>query len=736
MTLHAVRVVNLLDLLKIKIAIFSEDAVLTSSEELILRTVLAAKIDATIHSNVINHTNKEDGMLIWKSINNYFASTQSAHHINGFITRTRAAIEKMHEVGINIDTDVVGYEIIKKFPNTPELNSSSAITHSGQEMTPDLVLDHLRLHANKQSISGNKLSSQQVSLFTDYNSTKCKPNAHNTRAPHPQHRCWMLHPHLRPNSSNPARAEQSVSSFHSSISHPSMNFVLDSGSSAHMISNLNLFFSIDIKEEGIVRTSSGAKSLKIKGIGSIKLSNSYGDIFLHKVLYIPNICVNILSVLCLVLEGYQIAFEMNSFLIKKNNKLCMYGRYVNNLPTLEFSNPENDSLFSSGELIHKALGHVSYKRIRQRLGIPMNNCRPCDACAVSKVTRGSFHSRHSKASKPFEEIHLDIVGHITPSSCQGHQYFLTIVDSCTRFCSAIPLKNKSEVVIIKASTLTLNQIPAHKSKKSPFELFKNCSLPLNYFKPIGLKVSYLYLPDNFNSKLAQIGGLGTLVGYNEELRSYRVATETGKVINSKHLKFLDFPASDEKTSDLDINDDWTEHELNMMGSEPEKENSEALTLEEGDSTNPKVSRQESESDSEAEDEDVIEKTLVPEARTLRDRNSKIKPIKYSYLTGDPDSYQIAMKSVNRKQWAAAADEEFSNIEGHDVWEDQWEEPSSFLRTVWIFKTKPQTLSAAEKKKGRLCIQGFSQIPGVDYDNTFAPTGKFTSLLILLIKSVH
>ncbi|KNZ44894.1 hypothetical protein VP01_8722g1 [Puccinia sorghi] len=224
-----------------------------------------------------------------------------------------------------------------------------------------------------------------------------------------------------------------------------MNFVLDSGSSAHMIPNLNLFFSIDIKEEGIVRTSSGAKSLKIKGIGSIKLSNSYGDIFLHKVLYVPDICVNLLSVRCLVLEGYQIAFEMNSFAIKKNDKLCMDGRYVNNLPTIEFSNTKHDSLFSSGELIHKALGHVRYKKIRQRLGIPMNNCQPCEACAVSKVTRGSFHSRHSKSSKPFEEIHLDIVGPITPASREGHRYFLTILDSCTRFCSAIPLKNKSEV---------------------------------------------------------------------------------------------------------------------------------------------------------------------------------------------------------------------------------------------------------------------------------------------------
>ncbi|KNZ64476.1 hypothetical protein VP01_10248g2, partial [Puccinia sorghi] len=45
----------------IKTAVFSENAVLTSSEELVLCTGLAAKIDATIHSNFSNHTNKEDG---------------------------------------------------------------------------------------------------------------------------------------------------------------------------------------------------------------------------------------------------------------------------------------------------------------------------------------------------------------------------------------------------------------------------------------------------------------------------------------------------------------------------------------------------------------------------------------------------------------------------------------------------------------------------------------------------
>ncbi|KNZ47585.1 hypothetical protein VP01_62g20 [Puccinia sorghi] len=439
------RVVNLLDLLKIKDAVLNGKRALSSSEELILRTVLAAKLDANIHSNVVDHSNKENGIEIWKKISEYFASTQSANRarvwnnfsllnyddndVNGFITKVRAAIEKMHEVGINIDIDVIGYEIIKKFPKTPELNSiSSAITHSGKEMTPDLVLDHLRLHANKQSIeTGSSGTTQQVSLFTDHSSTKCKPNAHNTRAPHPAHRCWMVYPHLRPasgsnyNREKNNQAEHSVSSFHSYLSYPSKNFVLDSGSSAHMTSNVNLFFALKLQEKGIVRTSSGNESLKIKGSGSIKLSNSRGDFILNNVLYVPELCVNLLSVRCLVADGFNVFFDKNSFSINKNNTICMDGHYVNNLPTIEFNNLTHECMFSSGEMLHKALGHVSYRRLRQKLCIPVKDSPACEACAVSKITRGSFHTRHSKASKPFEELHLDIVGPISPSSREGHR---------------------------------------------------------------------------------------------------------------------------------------------------------------------------------------------------------------------------------------------------------------------------------------------------------------------------
>ncbi|KNZ50745.1 hypothetical protein VP01_4260g3 [Puccinia sorghi] len=176
-------------------------------------------MDATVHINVINHTNKDDALLIWKSINEYFASQQAANRarvwnnfsylvfnssdILGFITKTKAAIEQLHEVGISRDPDILAYEIIKKLPKTPEFTGiSTAITHSVATISPDLVLDHLRL------------------VFTDP-SKKCKYKAHNTLANHPESRSWKLYPHLQPDfPENSKPKEQAKHSNFWSISYP------------------------------------------------------------------------------------------------------------------------------------------------------------------------------------------------------------------------------------------------------------------------------------------------------------------------------------------------------------------------------------------------------------------------------------------------------------------------------------------------------------------------------------
>jgi transposase InsO family protein len=73
--------------------------------------------------------------------------------------------------------------------------------------------------------------------------------------------------------------------------------------------------------------------------------------------------------------------------------------------------------------------------------------------------------------------------------------------------------------VLSASILTMNQIPTHKSKKSPYELFKQQVLPLKYFHPIGNPVVFLS-QNKKKSKLDPRGELGKLIGFNAELKSY------------------------------------------------------------------------------------------------------------------------------------------------------------------------------------------------------------------------
>ncbi|MBW0553553.1 hypothetical protein O181_093268 [Austropuccinia psidii MF-1] len=59
-----------------------------------------------------------------------------------------------------------------------------------------------------------------------------------------------------------------------------------------------------------------------------------------------------------------------------------------------------------------------------------------------------------------------------------------------------------------------------------------------------------------------------------------------------------------------------------------------------------------------------------------------------------------------------------------------------VRNSVQFKKKFDSDGKLIKNKIPICAQGFSQKHGVDYNNTFSPTGKFSSLQCLLAIAAH
>ncbi|KAJ4767139.1 hypothetical protein LUZ62_077514 [Rhynchospora pubera] len=316
-----------------------------------------------------------------------------------------------------------GYGNRGRFPNNNNNRSSSAILP-----TPSFP----------------KTDQKQVS------GTNYKPPSNSPKAPcqictkpgHGAKLCYFRYkpdPEWKPNPRHQAYNAQIQSQ------QPSTEWILDSGASNHVTSDLNnlsSFYAYNGEDNLQIGNGMG---LKICHIGSTYLSLSPSTIKLCDVLHVPNFSKNLISLSRLLLDNpsLTIHFSNSSCMIKDHHTMSTILQLHSHhgLFSLDLSHPLPQAFLgarASSSIWHSRLGHPSSSTTSNTLSF-------CNNCALAKAHKLPFSISSSSTSFPLELVHSDVWGPSPIVSFHGFRYYVTFVDDFSRFTWIYFLKQKSDV---------------------------------------------------------------------------------------------------------------------------------------------------------------------------------------------------------------------------------------------------------------------------------------------------
>jgi hypothetical protein len=273
---------------------------------------------------------------------------------------------------------------------------------------------------------------------------------------------------------------------------------------------------------------------------------------------------------------------------------------------------------------------------------------------------------------------------------------------------------------------------------------------VSHLKIFGCLV-FIHIPKEKRNKLEPSGKKGIFVGYSEVSKAFRIY-----ILGHHHIEInrdvtFDEDATLNKSRKCQLEEVYEEEPVIPRVAESVREVPRAAELVREVVTSP---------DEEIlEDHDVVEFHEPPQMKI----SHKIKPAWARELIQDGEKYGVPKgttrhvkrpkpfssymdlmcdilekeptcfeESIQKKEWIDAMTEEYQSIINNDVWEIVPRMNSKdVVSSRWIFKIKHATDGSIEKYKARFVDCGFSQKEGIDYEDTFAPVARYTSIMTII-----
>lgn len=312
------------------------------------------------------------------------------------------------------------------------------------------------------------------------------------------------------------------------------------------------------------------------------------------------------------------------------------------------------------------------------------------------------------------------------------------------------------------------------SGMTPYEKWNGDRPDIGYLRVFGCR-AFMHIPKQKRSKWDIKADELMLVGYCEDRKGYRLINPTTfKIVNARDVHFLENKmyhqtVSNEsnfyddslfsgsvvpKTSASDTEDDIIGDQNNEIGAineDFESDHSEIIDHESTDAVNhdqeggntidiqnnvnlPELTRPSREIRRPDHYQDFDTNGMPDLQMPNLNRMCFVKAL--AAMTDDihsePKTIDEALNGVDSDHWKDSIAETISGHIKNKTWEIvDCPTGKNIVDCKWVFKVKNNSDGQIERYKTRLVAKGFSQIEGIDYNETFSPVVRYVTLRVLL-----
>lgn len=613
------------------------------------------------------------------------------------------------------------------------------------------------------------------------------------------------------------------------------DWYMDSGSSKHMTNNDVEMR--NIKPSGISDIMGANKGkMRVRKCGDITLNSGNTEIEVNRVLHVPDIAVNLLSVYQICANGNTVHFDENGCKVKNADGAAI--AYCDQRDGVYVLNKSNEKCMVAKSRVngltwHRRLGHINYNalmKMKQHVpGIDFEDSnesriKNCEVCARAKSSRLPFQRSETRSDGPLQLLHSDLMGPMETRSIGHAKFLLTIIDDYSRYIFVFFLKCKSEVLSkfrefkayienqmdlkIKAirtdnggeycSSEFDNFLSKHGIKheltapytpqqngvaerfnrtlterakclmfdanlptsywaeatgmatylknrttstllgdKTPYELFHGAQADLSELKIFGSTVM-VHVPHQRRKKWDEKSQKMIFVGYDENTKGFRcMDRQTKKLLVSRDVIFHENVSMD--ISNLDDDSEIEEIGESENQTEEAAADNESVNEEEENQIDEQITESSRSTPSDGEGADENKDVQPSQVDTRKSNRSKTKThqfqMTYFALMVEPTTVREALEDPNSEKWKEAMDAEMASHKSNKTWTLQpLPRDRKAVKSKWVFKIKTQEND--KRYKARLVAKGYSQKYGIDYEETYSPVVRKSSLRILFALAVQ